>query len=208
MIIRVFAGVAITSIVVALAGCGREPAKTAKSDKALPPAVMDPPVKIESPAEVPAPPIVVAAADPSKFPDFGPVQLIKPGVKFREATLERGKAPMRIWFYEPENAADKLALVLVPPAGSTLYIGMELAEGDRTEHYPYAEAGFAVASFDIDGHVPNLQFAGDDAVLQGARAFRESQAGLANAKAALEFVLAKAPQIEPKRINLSRTRAP
>jgi dipeptidyl aminopeptidase/acylaminoacyl peptidase len=208
MIIRVFAGVAITSIIVALAGCGRERApnpstKTAKSDKAPPPAVTEDPAKTESPPTPPAPPIVVAAADPSKFPDFGPAQLIKPGVKFREATLERGKLPMRIWYYEPENAADKLALVLVPPAGSTLYIGMELSEGDRTEHYPYVEAGFAVASFDIDGHVPNLQFAGDEAVLQGARAFREAQAGLANAKAALDFVLAKAPQIDPKRIYIA-----
>ena len=61
------------------------------------------------------------------------------------------------WYYRPEQATGKLALVLVPPAGSTLFTGMDLGDGDRPEHYPYARAGFAVASFEIDGHVPNLQ---------------------------------------------------
>src|SRR5262249_9650474 len=71
------------------------------------------------------------------------------------------------------------------------------------EHYPYAKAGFAVASFEIDGHVANLETAPDAVVLNGARAFRASQAGLANAKTALDFVLAKAPRIDAKRIYIA-----
>jgi dienelactone hydrolase len=207
MSIRILARIAMASTVVALAGCGRDrsvspPTKTAPPEKTPAPAqAAAPSDKTPAPAQAPAPPVVVA--DVPALGEFGATQLIKPGIKFREATLERGGVPMRVWFYEPEKAADPLALVLVPPAGSTLYVGMELGDGDRAEHYPYADAGFAVASFEIDGHVPNLQIAGDAAVLQGVRAFRESRAGLANAKAALDFVLAKAPKIDPKRIYIA-----
>lgn len=110
---------------------------------------------------------------------------------------------MRVWYYQPEQAADKLALVLVPPAGSTLFTGMGLGEGDRTEHYPYVRAGFAVASFDIDGQVPNLETASDADVLKGAREFREARAGLANAKAALDYLLTKVPNIDPNRVYIA-----
>jgi dipeptidyl aminopeptidase/acylaminoacyl peptidase len=141
-----------------------------------------------------------AEAGPITFPELGPSQLIQPGIRFQEATLRRGAMPMRVWYYQPEKAPDKLPLVLVPPAGSTLFVGMEMGEGDRPEHYPYARAGFAVASFDIDGHVPDLKKAPKSALLKGAREFRAAQAGLANAKATLDFILAKVPNIDPDRI--------
>jgi dipeptidyl aminopeptidase/acylaminoacyl peptidase len=110
---------------------------------------------------------------------------------------------MRVWYYEPEKVPEKLALVIVPPAGSTLYAGMALADGDRREHYPYVRAGFAVVSFDIDGNVPNRKTATQAALLEGARQFRDAQAGLANTQAALDFVLAKVPHINPNRIYIA-----
>lgn len=61
----------------------------------------------------------------------------------------------------------------------------------------------SVASFEIDGHVPNLQTAPDQVLLQGARAFRDARAGLDNARTALDFVLAKAPNIDPTRIYIA-----
>src|SRR5438093_8928155 len=100
MIIRILARIAIASTVVALAGCGQD-------RSASPPTKTAPPDKTPAPAQAPASP--VAVADGPALPDFGPTQLIKPGIKFREATLERGGVPMRVWFYEPEKAADKLA---------------------------------------------------------------------------------------------------
>ena len=143
-----------------------------------------------------------AKTSPITFPEFGPSRLIQPGIQFREATLRRGAMPMRVWYYQPENAADKLALVIVPPAGSTLIAGMDLGDGDRAEHYAYAKAGFTVASFEIDGHVPK-DTASDAAVLQGARQFRDAQAGLANAKAMLDFILAKVPNVDPNRVYIA-----
>jgi dipeptidyl aminopeptidase/acylaminoacyl peptidase len=171
--------VALALFVTALAGCGRGPATGGAGWRT-------------DPAEVPV-----------TFPELGPGRLIQPGVRFREATLQRGTVPMRVWYYEPERPAGKLPLVLVPPAGSTLYAGMALGEGDRPEHYPYARAGFAVTSFDIDGDVPNLRDAPDAVLLQGARQFRDARAGLDNAKAALDFTLAKVPNLDPNRIYIA-----
>jgi dipeptidyl aminopeptidase/acylaminoacyl peptidase len=176
MIFRFVALVALAISLTGLAGCKQQP----------PPSQA---VRPTGPAE--------AQAVTIPFPDLGPRRLIQPGIYFQEATLQRGTMPMRVWYYQPEKAADKLALVLVPPAGSTLFAGMEMGDGDRAEHYPYVRAGFAVASFDIDGHVPNLEAATDAAVLKGAQEFRDCQAGLANVKAALDFVMAKVPNIAP-----------
>jgi dipeptidyl aminopeptidase/acylaminoacyl peptidase len=146
---------------------------------------------------------VKARVKPATFPELGPSQLIQPGIRFQEATLRRGSIPMRVWYYEPDQAAHKLALVIVPPAGSTLFEGMALAEGDRREHFPYVKAGFAVVSFDIDGSVPNRKTATQADLLQGAQQFRDAQAGLANTQAALDFVLAKVPHINPDRIYIA-----
>jgi dipeptidyl aminopeptidase/acylaminoacyl peptidase len=144
-----------------------------------------------------------AQAAPITFPELGASRLIQPGIRFQEATLQRGNLPMRVWYYEPEKAAGKLALVLVPPAGSTLFAGMELGEGDRAEHYPYVRAGFAVASFDLDGHVPDSERANNAALLKAAQEFRDAQAGLVNAGAALDFILAKVPNINPDQVYIA-----
>jgi dipeptidyl aminopeptidase/acylaminoacyl peptidase len=164
-------------------------------------------VRVAVPAKAPVAPAAAApqpaagaeAGNPATaFPELGSSRLVKPGIQFQEATLQRGGVPMRVWFYQPEKATGKLALVIVPPAGSTLIAGMDLGDGDRDEHFPYARAGFAVASFEIDGHVP--QGASDAAVLQGARKFKDAEAGLANARTALDFILAKVPNVDTNRV--------
>ena len=139
-------------------------------------------------------------AAPVEFPDLKPGRMIEPGVRFQEATLQRGGVPMRVWLYTPNPMPAKVPLVLVPPAGSTCFIGMETGEGARPEQIPYVKAGFAVATFDIDGNVPNLKSASDSEIARGAREFRAAGAGIANAKAALDFVLAKVPNVDPDRI--------
>jgi dienelactone hydrolase len=180
----VLACVMLALSAVGLAGCGPRPSKAPDSRQASP-------ADAHPPAAHPA---------PIKFSEFGPERLIQPGILFQEATLRPGSMPMRVWYYQPEQAADKLALVLVPPAGSNLFVGREMGEGSRPEHYPYVRAGFAVASFDIDGAIPDLAKASDAAFLIAARQFRDARAGLVNAKAALDFVLANAPNVDPDRI--------
>jgi dienelactone hydrolase/phage FluMu protein Com len=140
------------------------------------------------------------SAETVSFPDLSPAKNIQPGIRFQEATLQRGAMPMRVWYYQPEKAVGKLPLVVVPPAGSTLFVGMDLGDGDRAEHYPYARAGFAVMSFEIDGAVADIEKASDAVMLKGAREFRDAQAGLANAKVALDYILAKSTTIDADHI--------
>jgi dienelactone hydrolase len=159
------------------------------------------PVAANVPGPAAAP--VIATMDPATFPELGPSRLLEPGIRFQEATLNRGPVPMRVWFYLPDKATGKLPLMVVPPAGSTLFTGMDLGDGDRPEHLPYVRAGFAVMSFEIDGNVPNLQKAPDAVLFKAAKQFRDAQAGLANAKAALDFTLAKGTNIDPERIYIA-----
>ena len=138
--------------------------------------------------------------NPATFPELSPASVLQPSVMFQSAVFSPGAIPMKVWFYRPGQATGKLPLVLVPPAGSTLVAGMDLGDGDRAEHIPYVKAGFAVGSFEIDGAAPKTQNVSDKAILQGARSFRDAKAGLKNAKAALDFLLAKANDIDENRI--------
>ncbi len=140
------------------------------------------------------------AVNPATFPELSPASVLQPSVMFQSAVFSPGAIPMKVWFYRPAQATGKLPLVLVPPAGSTLVSGMDLGDGDRAEHIPYVKAGFSVGAFEIDGAVPKTPIVSDKAILQGARSFRDAQAGLKNAKAALDFLLAKANDIDEKRI--------
>src|SRR6185436_19648455 len=100
-----------------------------------------------------------------------------------------------LWIYLPEgqHAAGSLPCVLICGAGSTLLEGMALSEGDEPEHIPYVKAGFAVVAYELDGD----EGLGD---VDAYNAFKNSRAGLVNARNALEFVLAKVPEVNPKQI--------
>src|SRR5260370_39041688 len=165
MAFRTLAALILSTVIASLSGCSKGP-----------PATGDPPPK---PDETPAGPFEVKTG-PVTFPELGLGRPIKPGVLFDEVTLQRGGVPMRVWVYRPQKAAGKLPLVLVPPAGSRLFDGMDLGDGDREEHYPYVKAGFAVVSFQIDGQVP--EDGGEPALYQGARRFKDTQPPLAPPK--------------------------
>ncbi|CAN5470591.1 hypothetical protein BH10PLA2_BH10PLA2_08470 [soil metagenome] len=138
---------------------------------------------------------------PVSFPELGSGQVIQPGIRFHEFKLIRNGVPMRVFVHLPEMAQGKLPLVLVPPAGSTLIAGMDLGDDDRAEHSPFAQAGFAVVSFEIDGPVKNKK--SEAAIKQGAKQFQASQAGLVNAKTALDFALAKIPNLDQSRVYIA-----
>jgi dipeptidyl aminopeptidase/acylaminoacyl peptidase len=138
------------------------------------------------------------AARQGPLPELGPAKTLEPGVLFHEVTLP-GQPPEKVWIYLPAKPAEaKLPCVLVGPAGSTLLDGMDLGEGDRPEHLPYVRAGFAVVSYDIAGNVP--QGASDAQFVAGVKQFMAAQAGLADARDALDYALAKVPAIDPERI--------
>ena len=150
-------------------------------------------------------PFEVASVSLPAFPQRGPNrQTMEPGVTREEIPLgARGgfyNPPGNggiLWIYLPEgqHAPGSLPCILICGAGSTLLEGMSLGDGDVDEHIPYAKAGFAVVAYELDGP--------GDEEFDNARAyetFRQSRAGLVNARNALEYVLAKVPEVNPKQI--------
>jgi len=134
-----------------------------------------------------------------KFPEMPALKELEPGVYFGEVTLKWDRGGSKLWIYLPSlKAADKsLACVLVAPAGSTLMVGMDLGDGDRVEHLPYVKAGFAVIAYELEG--AEVEDSTDAEFLRQMRRFIDSAAGMQDARAALEYGLAKVPAIDPKR---------
>ncbi|MCI0489226.1 MAG: prolyl oligopeptidase family serine peptidase [Blastocatellia bacterium] len=133
------------------------------------------------------------------WPELGPAEKIEPGIAFHQVTIRGAKSSMRIWLYLPDNPAqEKLPCILIAPAGSRLFHGMSLGEGDRPEHLPYVREGFIVAAYELDG--PLADSPDDDEIIAAARAFKEADAGVANSSTTLDYLLAKVPAIDRDRI--------
>jgi acetyl esterase/lipase len=147
----------------------------------------------------------VQAATPTTMPARPKLELLERGVLKCEVEVA-GASPgvkSRLWIYLPEgqHKPRSLPCVVVAPAGSVLITGMNLSEGDMAEHLPYVHAGFAVIGYAVDGDYNNDKGTiADPALKQAARAFRDSQGGLLNGKAAIDYALQRCPEIDPKRI--------
>ena len=133
------------------------------------------------------------------LPDLGKGKKLETGVMFYEVKLPQKTATNKLWVYLPEAQTDqKIPCVLIAPAGTRLYHGITLGEGDRPEHLPYVRAGFAVIAYEVDG--PLAGNASNKALFKAALEFKNAEGGLNNARAALDYALAKIPQIDPARI--------
>ncbi len=102
-----------------------------------------------------------------------------------------------LWIYLPEgqHPPGSLPCVLICGAGSTLVQGMSLGDSDVPEHLPYARAGIAVVAYELDG--PGERGGMETRPYE---TFKQSRAGLVNARNALEYTLAKIPEVNPSRI--------
>jgi dipeptidyl aminopeptidase/acylaminoacyl peptidase len=142
---------------------------------------------------------IPTALKASDMPPLGTPVKQGHGIAKYEVQLPTGKPTNHVWIYLPQNAKGKLPLILIAPAGSPLFHGMALAPEDEVEHIPYALAGFAVVAYDLDGDTgPNRPTT--EQALAAATAFKDSKAGLLNEQDALNFALAKVPNIDPNRI--------
>jgi dienelactone hydrolase len=110
-------------------------------------------------------------------------------VKFRQILVPRqGLPPQKLWVYLPEKrGAGKLPCVVAAPGMDHLYYGADLTDGDKKEHLAYAQAGFAVVAYAVDGVMKN-DGNGDDEY-NAAVAFKEAHGGLANARIAITYAL-------------------
>jgi dipeptidyl aminopeptidase/acylaminoacyl peptidase len=143
---------------------------------------------------------------------FPPLPAMRPlgttGAKVGQVRLRDGSGPaatmaMRLYLPAGDHPKGSLPCVLVAPAGTNLLTGADLdEEGPAAYHdecLPYAEKGIAVVLYSLDGEAPEDEASTEEAT-KAYEAFRAAKAGLANAKNALEFVLARMPEVDATRI--------
>ncbi|MBI3865861.1 MAG: prolyl oligopeptidase family serine peptidase [Planctomycetia bacterium] len=146
------------------------------------------------------------------FPELGQAETMDDtGVQVYQLDLAAANAgnsqpaarmQLRVYLPPGEHAAGSLGCVLVAPAGTNLLTGNGLDDPDyHSEALPYALAGYAVVTYSLDGALTaGLEDASDSEMSTAYRAFSAAFGGLANARAALEFVLARLPQVDARRI--------
>ena len=142
---------------------------------------------------------VGCGSQPPAAPPLGAAHRLAAGVTEYEVLLPRpGGRQEQVWVYLPDAPSRKIPCVLIAPAGSRLFHGMALADGDRAEHLPYAEAGDAVVAYSVDGPLGDNPT--DAEFIEAVKRFKDADGGVADAKAALDYALAAVPQIDPKRV--------
>ena len=108
---------------------------------------------------------------------------------------------LRVYMPPGEHAPGSLPLILVAPAGSPLITGNGLDDADyHDETLPYAEAGAVVIMYSLDGGIVDLDAASNAEMSMAYEQFRRAAAGTVNARATLEFAIAKIPAVDPKKI--------
>jgi len=151
----------------------------------------------------------VAASQPAyvplaEFPPLGPEQRVERGVVVHEAMLRHNGQLGRIWIYLPAKLPkSKIPAVFIAPAGVPPFVGNsfgdEVAAERNPEHLPYVHAGFAVVAYDLDGDVGSDEPTFED-VERAATAFKNADAGMLNARHAIDYVLKTIPNIDPQRL--------
>jgi dienelactone hydrolase len=162
----------------------------------------------------------IASVPLPEFPELSPSEtssttLSPSGVKvyFAHAKPPEGTSAgpgmsmgFRVYLPPGDHAEHSLPCVLVAPAGTTLLTGARMDMDDyHDETLPYVEAGMVVIFYGLDGHVPAAAENSSEAAYVAAIGkaypkFKAACAGLVNGRNALEFALAKIPQVDPDRI--------
>ncbi len=129
---------------------------------------------------------------------------------FQFLQIQQGSGPgqsmqFRVYLPATQYAPASIPCVLLAPAGTNMLHGNPLDAGDyHDEALPYCEAGMAVVCYSLDGEMTADPSAGDRAfglaLATGYRQFTAAKAGVVNGRNALEFALAKLPQVDPKQI--------
>ncbi len=99
----------------------------------------------------------------------------------------------QVWVYHPAAMKEpSIPCVLIAAAGTRMFHGMDLGDGDVPEHLPYVKAGFAVVAYSLSGPWPEDPVT-DAGVVRAIAAFIQSQGGLNDAIAALQLAREKHP---------------
>lgn len=139
------------------------------------------------------------------FPALGPARSVDDGVLAHRVSIEHDGHTDRLWIYLPEKRATaQMPAVFIAPAGMPPFVGNSFEEDhDRQknpEHLPYVRAGYAVIAYDVDGAIANPGDVTFDQVHEAASAFRKAEAGMLNARHAIDYALKMIPNLDPQRL--------
>jgi dienelactone hydrolase len=164
----------------------------------------------ESVNEVVPPEAKTVASAPLVFPALPPATTLAGtdikvyDVRFTSLT----QSQMRTRIYMPRGSHEHASLgcIFTAPAGTPLLHGVELGSEDNMEEIlPYVQAGLVVAVYELDGPMPEnvtpeMGRAFFDAMKSGYDRFVKAEAGVLNGKSAIDFVLARVPEVDPKKL--------
>jgi dienelactone hydrolase len=141
------------------------------------------------------------------FPDRGDPTEVAPRVlKYQVSLGESGGyydvagigGKLLVYLPAGDHKPKSLPCILLTGAGSNLLSGMSLGDGDSPEQVPYAQAGYAVVAYELDG--PSENDGDPQEMRRSYEAFKASRAGLVNARNALQYALDKLPEVDPRQI--------
>jgi dipeptidyl aminopeptidase/acylaminoacyl peptidase len=105
---------------------------------------------------------------------------------------------MKVYLPKGEHAEASLACVFVAPAGTNLLTGSDIPRDYHDESLPYAEAGFAVVQYSLDGPMP--EGGAEQELAVAYKQFKAASAGLENTKQAIKFVKTHFPEVDIQRL--------
>jgi len=137
------------------------------------------------------------------FPALPAAQRVEDGIVVYKIRLNKDDEASDVWIYLPEKLPkEKLSVILIAAAGSYLWNGAALGNGDQPEHLPYVRKGYAVIAYETPGNLEgvNLEQITDKQFLTAVNDFKKSNAGLMQEQNALNYALDKVTSIDPERV--------
>lgn len=142
----------------------------------------------------------------NKTPPLPNSQKIENGVVVHKVRLNKDAEASDVWIYLPEKqGGEKSPVILVTAAGSYLWNGTSLDEGDQPEHLSYVRKGYTVIAYETPGSLDKVDMdkVSDEQVLKAARDFKDSKAGIISGQNALNYALEKISSLDTERIYIA-----
>ena len=136
---------------------------------------------------------------PAPLPEMTHATAFAPGVLRSSVALTHNGTQTHLLIFMPDTpASGKRPCILIAPAGTRLFHGSALEDGNPPEYLPYVQEGYIVVAYELDGDLNEHPH--DREIVEAAHAFKQADAGLADARLALDYALQKVPNIDSNRI--------
>ncbi|WP_310489482.1 hypothetical protein, partial [Chamaesiphon sp. VAR_69_metabat_338] len=126
-----------------------------------------------------------------------------------QVVFNRGTHMSGFFIYIPTHPAkSKIPCIFVAPSGTTPLYGQKLEPMRREEYIEYIKAGYAVMAYDVDGAIQDMSKANEEPLLRDPdkivtyrlKEHKASDGGVLNTKLAIDYAIARIPQIDPNAI--------